>query len=394
MTISTPAAPLSYAGDGIVVDFAVTWVYVAKAHVVATLRDAAGVETVQVLDTDYSLTDPGDTGTLTMVVEPASGETLVITSEPPSTQETDIPLGGSFPARAVEDSLDVASQVSNKIENSFDRALRVPKTDLRSGSDLELPNETDRANRVLSFDADGRPTTSVAGTGDLLAANNLSDLDSASTARTNLGLGALAVLATVGPAEIDANAVETAKILDSNVTLAKIQDIATARFLGRVTAATGVVEELTEANAKTILALVKADVGLGNVDNTSNATERAATATLTNKTLTAPVVNSPTGIVKADVGLGNVDNTADTAKPVSTAQQTALDLKAPLASPAFTGTPTGITKTHVGLANVDNTADSGKSVLNATEWDGAVMTSSTSNPSGGNDGDIHFKYPA
>jgi hypothetical protein len=32
-------------------------------------------------------------------------------------------------------------------------------------------------------------------------------------------------------------------------------------------------------------------------------------------------------LVKADVGLGNVDNTADTAKPVSTAQQTALDLK-------------------------------------------------------------------
>lgn len=33
-------------------------------------------------------------------------------------------------------------------------------------------------------------------------------------------------------------------------------------------------------------------------------------------------------LVKADVGLSNVDNTADTAKPVSTAQQTALDGKA------------------------------------------------------------------
>jgi hypothetical protein len=31
------------------------------------------------------------------------------------------------------------------------------------------------------------------------------------------------------------------------------------------------------------------------------------------------------GLAKADVGLGNVDNTADTAKPISTAQQTALD---------------------------------------------------------------------
>lgn len=36
-------------------------------------------------------------------------------------------------------------------------------------------------------------------------------------------------------------------------------------------------------------ALVKGDVGLGNVDNTSNATERAATATLTNKRITARI---------------------------------------------------------------------------------------------------------
>lgn len=44
------------------------------------------------------------------------------------------------------------------------------------------------------------------------------------------------------------------------------------------------------------------------------------TMTLTNKTLTSPVINTPTGIVKGDVGLGNVDNTSDVNKPVSTAQ--------------------------------------------------------------------------
>jgi hypothetical protein len=60
--------------------------------------------------------------------------------------------------------------------------------------------------------------------------------------------------------------------------------------------------------------------------------------TLTNKTITTPL-----GLVKGDVGLGNVDNTTDANKPVSTATQTALDLKAPLASPALTGTPTAPT---------------------------------------------------
>jgi hypothetical protein len=48
-------------------------------------------------------------------------------------------------------------------------------------------------------------------------------------------------------------------------------------------------------------------------------------------------------LVKGDVGLGNVDNTSDANKPVSTAQQTALNIKAPLASPALTGTPTAPT---------------------------------------------------
>jgi hypothetical protein len=50
-------------------------------------------------------------------------------------------------------------------------------------------------------------------------------------------------------------------------------------------------------------------------------------------TITGPVVsvNGNTGVVvltATDLGLGNVDNTSDADKPVSTAQQTSLDLKA------------------------------------------------------------------
>jgi hypothetical protein len=84
--------------------------------------------------------------------------------------------------------------------------------------------------------------------------------------------------------------------------------------------------------------------------NTSVTADLSTAQTLTNKTLTSPVINTPTGITKSDVGLANVDNTTDANKPVSTATQTALDLKlasataattyAPLASPTFTGTVT------------------------------------------------------
>ena len=93
----------------------------------------------------------------------------------------------------------------------------------------------------------------------------------------------------------------------------------------------------------------------------------SGTQTLTNKTLTSPVINTPTGITKSDVGLANVDNTTDANKPVSTAAQTALDLKAPIASPTFTGTVTGVTKAHVGLGNVDNTSDASKPISTATQ---------------------------
>lgn len=60
----------------------------------------------------------------------------------------------------------------------------------------------------------------------------------------------------------------------------------------------------------------------------------ARAETLTNKTLTAPVINSPTGLVKADVGLGNVDNTSDATKNAAAVTLT----NKTIASPTVTGT--------------------------------------------------------
>lgn len=172
----------------------------------------------------------------------------------------------------------------------------------------------------------------------------------------------------------------------------------------------------TPAQLKTDLVLVKGDVGLGSVDNTSDAGKPVSTAQAAADTVVASaaasalaaheadttnihgiadtaqlatqadiagrqpldtdlttiaaltattdnVIQSVAGawasrtpaqlkatlaLVKGDVGLGNVDNTSDANKPVSTATQTALDLKAPLASPALTGTATAVNLTQSG----------------------------------------------
>ena len=54
--------------------------------------------------------------------------------------------------------------------------------------------------------------------------------------------------------------------------------------------------------------------------------------------------DNPHSVTAAQLGLGSVNNTSDANKPISTATQTALDAKAPKASPAFSGTPTAPTQ--------------------------------------------------
>ena len=93
-------------------------------------------------------------------------------------------------------------------------------------------------------------------------------------------------------------------------------------------------------------------------------------------------VNKRVNIIlsKNDVGLDNVDNTSDLDKPISTATQTALDeLDTNLTDDILDvddrlidhindfGNPHRVTKTQVGLSNVDNTSDLDKPISRATQ---------------------------
>ena len=116
-------------------------------------------------------------------------------------------------------------------------------------------------------------------------------------------------------------------------------------------------------------ALTATQVGLGSVNNTTDAAKPVSTAQAAADTVVAANaiaalsghttnVANPHAVTAAQVGLGSVDNTSDAGKPVSTAQQAALNLKASLASPTFTGAVTlpggqvvnGVTLTAAGSA--------------------------------------------
>lgn len=113
--------------------------------------------------------------------------------------------------------------------------------------------------------------------------------------------------------------------------------------------------------------------------------------TLTNKTLTSPIINTPTGITADDIGLDNVDNTADANKVVASAGKLTtarkintvdFDGTADITITAIDSTKVPLTrtvnskalssnivldKTDIGLNLVDNTADVSKEVLSATK---------------------------
>lgn len=129
------------------------------------------------------------------------------------------------------------------------------------------------------------------------------------------------------------------------VTNAKLANMATATIKGRNSAGTGDPEDLTATQAKAVLALTKGDVGLGNVDNTSDANKPVSTATQT--ALNGKANTSHTHVIGDVTGL-----------------QAALDGKQAVGSYA------AAVHTHVAT-DISNSTTTGRSVMTAIDADAA-----------------------
>lgn len=295
MTVATAYVPLTYAGNSATTVFSVSWPFFTGSLIVTAIS-ALGVETVQVLTTNYSVSGGTDanglpsTGSVTMLVAPATGTTLRIERLTPRTQSATWGANDAFPENVVEASFDKQLLLT---QEAFYSAANPDVVEISisigtvttgaagSSATVSIAEPTD-GDFTLDFTIPrGDPGASGNGTGDVAgpasATSNaialfngvtgkvikdsaytitaagaaLLDDAAASNQRTTLGLGALATSATVGTSMIDNDA----------VTYAKMQNVsATSRVLGRITAGAGDVEELTAANVKTVLSLVVADV--------------------------------------------------------------------------------------------------------------------------------------
>lgn len=147
MTVTNENRSVTYDGDGSTTVFPVAndgVIYFLQASdLLVTLIDADGVDHVQALTTDYTVSGAGnaDGGSVTMLTAPAVGERLRIERWVDILQPTNYPENTKFPAASHERALDRLTMIDQQQQGEIDRA---PKFSETSGyKNVELPAPED-----------------------------------------------------------------------------------------------------------------------------------------------------------------------------------------------------------------------------------------------------------
>jgi hypothetical protein len=182
-----------YNGNGSIANFAVGFKYTATSEVSVIVTSAAGVQTTKVLDTHYTLTPPGDSGTVSFITAPTdhrpqSGETVTILGTLPVTQATDLTAGGAFSANVIEGAFDKLTRLVQQIAEKVTRAPKLRQT--TATGEITLPEPA--ASTLLRWNSAGDDLENVAaadidlGVVSPFIATLLDDV-TAAEARTTLG---------------------------------------------------------------------------------------------------------------------------------------------------------------------------------------------------------------
>lgn len=160
-TIETTAARKVYTTNGVTTAFPTTFQFNEDADLVVTDVDADGVETTKTLTTHYTVSGggtPAATGTVTMLVAPATGS-LVIQRISSQLQDLDLITQGATPADGLEAQLDRTTMIVQENADVADRSITLNKATVAPAG--ELPAPALMASKVLAFDADGNPEPST-----------------------------------------------------------------------------------------------------------------------------------------------------------------------------------------------------------------------------------------
>ena len=377
------------------------------------------------LTTDYTVAiGAAGTGTVTLVVNPggnipstpSSSDRVTLIGDRTIQRTTDFTTGGPLFATTLNDELDSLTIFTQQNLEQSNRSLRAPNTD-PSTVNMELPLNTTRANKYLTFDVSGNPaaTNSVgtyrgnwaAGTAyvlqDIVKDTSTSNIFIAITAHTSSGSQPLTTntdaakwslvvdAASAGSSASAAAASATAAASSATAAASSASSAtssastATTKASAAATSATGAASSATSATSSASTATTKASEASTSAtsaassatsatSSASSATSSASSATSSASTATTKASEASTSASTATTKASAASTSATAAATSATAAATSATASASSATAsaasaaAAAATKDSIDEFYLGAQSSNPTVDNNGNSVTAGDW--------------------------
>lgn len=159
---------IQYVGSGGETDFTFPFVINEESHLIVEKTDTLNATSTLVLNTDYTIddgsVDNANGGGIKLTTALVLNEVITITRDVPEERLNDFLVGGDLTADDLNNILDLLVQMIQEQKSRTNRAVTLQNAD--PSSNVQLPTQANRADRLLGFDSNGAaiPVAALLGT--------------------------------------------------------------------------------------------------------------------------------------------------------------------------------------------------------------------------------------